>query len=114
MGQLSQFDKEATLGKDGRVTVSGSVAAEMDERGVVVPRSDAVRFHFLIVQGEHVLEGESVSSADLWKGTTSDAGQGLSMGPAVALGLAVEVKKQPTASFQTFTWVEEITLKPSG
>jgi hypothetical protein len=94
------------------VTVSGTVAAEMDEQGVVVPRRNPVRFHFLIVQGEHVLEGESVSSADRWSGTTLDAGQGLSMGPAVALGLAVEVKEQPTPSFQTFTWVEEITLKP--
>jgi hypothetical protein len=96
------------------VTVSGPVAAETDEQGNVIPRQNAVRFHFLVVQGDHVLKGESASHADRWSGTTADAGQGLSMGPAVALGLAVEVKEQPTPSFQTFTWVEEITLKPLG
>jgi hypothetical protein len=111
---LSQFDKEATFGEDGKVTISGAVASETDEQGEVVPRSNTVRFHFLIVQGEHVLEGESASTGDRWTGTTLDADTGLSIGPAVALGLAVEVKKQPTASFQTFTWMEEITLKSSG
>jgi hypothetical protein len=110
---LSQFDKEATLGEDGTVTVRGAVAPETDEQGVVVPRSHPVRFHFLIGQGEHVLEGEAVSTTDRWIGTT-DGGSGLKLGPAVALGLAVEVKEQPAPSFQTFTWVEEITLKPSA
>jgi hypothetical protein len=109
--QLSQFDKDATLDEDGRVSVSGTVPAETDEHGNVVPRRNTVRFEFLIVQGEHVLKGESASRADRWSGTTSDAG-GLSPGPAVALGLAVEVKKQPTPTFLTFTWVEEITLRP--
>ena len=50
--QLSQFDKDATLDEDGKVSVSGAVAAETDEHGNVVPRRSTVRFHFLIVQGE--------------------------------------------------------------
>jgi hypothetical protein len=109
--QLSQFDKDATLDEAGRVSVSGSVAAETDEHGNVVPRRNTVRFEFLIVQGEHFLKGESASRADRWSGITEDAG-GLSMGPAVALGLAVEVKKKPTPSFLTSTWMQEITLRP--
>lgn len=108
---LSQFDKDATLDQDGRVSVSGTVADETDEHGNAVQRRNPVRFEFLIVQGEHVLKGESASIADRWSGTTADAG-GLSLGPAMALGLAVEVKKQPTPSFLTSTWVEEITLRP--
>jgi hypothetical protein len=94
------------------VTVTGSVAAETNEQGEVIPRRSTVRFHFLIVQGDHVLRGEASSNAERWGGTTEDAGQGLTTGPAVGLGLAVEVKEQPTAGFQTFTWVEELTLKP--
>ena len=43
-----------------------SVADETDEHGKVVPRRNTVRFHFLIVQGEHVLRGESASRADRW------------------------------------------------
>ena len=111
--QLSQFDKDATLDEDGTVTVFGAVAPETDEHGKVVPRRNPVRFHFLIVQGDHVLKGEAVSIADRWSGTTSDSG-GLSLGPAVALGLAVEVKKQPTPTFLSSTWVEEITLSLVG
>ena len=107
---LSQFDKDATLDQDGRVSVSGTVGAETDENGNVVQRRSTVRFEFLIVQGEHVLKGESASNADRWSGTTSDAG-GLSLGPAVALGLAVEIKKKPTPTFLTSTWMEEITLR---
>ena len=109
--QLSQFDKDAILDEAGNVTVSGSVADETDEHGNVVPRRNTVRFHFLIVQGEHVLRGESASRADRWSGITEDAG-GLSPGPAVAIGMAVEAKKQPTPTFLSSTWMEEITLRP--
>lgn len=108
---LSQFDKDATLDDDGTVSVSGTVAAETDAQGNVVPRRNTVRFHFLIVQGEHVLKGESASRADRWSGVTEDAG-GLSPGPAVAIGLAVEAKKKPTPTFLSSTWMEEITLRP--
>jgi hypothetical protein len=95
------------------VSVSGTVPDETDEHGKVVPRHHPVRFHFLIVQGDHVLHGESASIADRWSGTTSDSG-GMSLGPAVAMGLAVEVKEQPTPTFLSLTWVEEITLRPVG
>jgi hypothetical protein len=110
--QLSQFDKQATLAEDGKVTVFGAVAQETDEHGNVVPRRNPVRFHFLIFKDGRVLHGESASIADRWSGTTSDADQGMSMGPAVAFGLAVEVKEKPTPMFLTSSWVEEITLQP--
>jgi hypothetical protein len=112
--QLSQFDKEATLDQDGRVTVAGPVALETDEDGKVIPRRSTVRFHFLIVQGDHVLQGESASNADRWTGTTLDANHGLTPGPATAMGHAVEVKEKPTPTFLSSTWVEEITLRPLG
>ena len=107
----SQFDKEATLEADGRVTVRGAVAPETDEQGVVVPRSSPVRFHFMVAQGGHVLEGEATSTADRWVGTTNGAGPALELGPAVALGLAVEVRQRPSPGFESFTWVEEVDLK---
>ena len=108
---LSQFDTDAILDEAGKVSVSGAVAAETDELGNVVPRRNTVRFEFLIVQGDHVLKGESASRADRWTGITEDAG-GLSMGPAVAIGFAVEVKKKPTPTFLSSTWMQEITLRP--
>lgn len=108
---LSQFDKDATLNEDGTVSVSGAVAAETDENGNVVPRRNTVRFEFLIVQGEHVLKGESASRADQWTGVT-ESGGGLSLGPAVAIGLSVEVKKKPTPTFLSSTWMQEVTLRP--
>ena len=107
---LSQFDKDATLDKNGRVSVTGVVVAETDDMGKVVARTSPVQFHFLIVQGEHILQGEATALGDRWGGTTDDAG-GLTPGPAVALGLGVEVKKQPTPTFVSSTWVEEITLR---
>jgi hypothetical protein len=108
---LSQFDKNAILDEAGKVMVSGAVADETDEHGNVVPRRNTVRFEFLIVQGEHVVKGESSSRADRWSGETETAG-GLSLGPAVAIGLAVEAKTKPTPTFLSSTWMQEITLHP--
>jgi len=108
---LSQFDQDATLNDNGTVSVSGTVAAETDEHGDVVPRRNTVRFEFLIVQGEHVAKGESASRADQWTGVTESAG-GLSLGPALAIGLAVETKKKPTPGFLSSTWMQEIVLRP--
>jgi len=99
--QLSQFDKQATLGDDGRVTV----------RGAVEQRDAPVHFHFAVVQDGTILSGRAESSGDRWGGTT-DRG-GLQEGPAVALGLAVTLRDGPTAGFETFTWVEEVSLARS-
>jgi hypothetical protein len=111
--QLSQFNDEATLDEDGTVTVSGAVAAETDEHGKAVPRSTPVLFHFLIVQGDKVVQGNAESSDDTWSGVT-DPGQTLSAGEATALGHALEVVEQPTPTFRTATWATKIVLKPSG
>jgi hypothetical protein len=112
--QLSQFEKEGRLELDGSVTVSGSVAPETDENGKVVPRETLVRFHFLVVQGDHVLSGESASLVDKWVGTTSEGDPGFTTGPALAIGLGVEVKRAPSPSFDCFTWAEEVNLTASG
>jgi hypothetical protein len=93
--------------------VSGPVAAQTDEAGRAVPRENAVRFHFMVVQDGHVVRGESVSDGARWSGTTG-AAEGLSPGPAIALGLAVEAKTTPAATFETASWVEAITLKGAG
>ena len=112
--QLSQFEKEGRLEADGRVTVSGSVAHETDENGKVVPRETRVQFHFLVVQGEHVLSGDTASSVDRWVGTTSEGDPGFAPGPALVIGLGVEVRRAPSPSFDCFTWAEEVTLISSG
>jgi hypothetical protein len=112
--QLSQFEKEGRLDADGRVTVSGSVAPETDEDGKVVRRQTPVQFHFLVVQGEHVLSGDTASRVDRWVGTTSDGDPGFTAGPALAIGLGVEVRGAPSPSFDCFTWAEEVNLTSSG
>jgi hypothetical protein len=96
--QLSQFDKQATIQGDGRVSVGGSVTQQ----------SEPVHFHFAVVQDGTILSGRGDSSGDRWGGTTD--GAGLEEGRAVALGLAVTLREGPTAGFETFTWVEEVTL----
>ena len=72
-----------------------------------------MRFHFMVVQDGRVVRGESVSDGARWSGTT-DAAERLSPGPAIALGLAVEAKTTPAATFETTSWVEAITLKGAG
>jgi hypothetical protein len=98
MPPLSQFDKQATLGADGRVTV----------RGDVTQRAQPVHFHFAVVQDGTIVGGRGSASGDRWAGTTEDGG--LDEGRAVALGLAVTLDDGPAAGFQTFTWAEEVTL----
>jgi hypothetical protein len=112
--QLSQFNSEATIGDDGRVAVSGLVALETDERGRAVPRRHPVRFHFLVVQNGKVLSGDAESRDETWSGFTTDPDPAFSAGPALAIGLAVEVLEEPTPTLRTSTWAEDITLKSSG
>ena len=100
MPPLSQFDKQATLEADGRVTV----------RGDVTQRAQPVHFHFAVVQDGTIVSGRGDSSGDRWGGTTD--GGGLGEGRAVALGLAVTLDEGPAAGFETFTWAEEVTLAP--
>ena len=114
MSQLSQFDKEATIGDGGRIRVSGPVAPATDEQGQVVERQIPVRFHFMVVKDGHVLHGESTSLGNRWSGTTSIGAEGLTPGPAMALGFAVETKTSPTATFETASWVETIEVKAAG
>ena len=66
------------------------VAAQTDQHGNVVPRRNTVRFHFLIVQGEHALKGQSASGGPLDE-ITEDART--RPGPAVAIGMAVEAEQ---------------------
>jgi hypothetical protein len=96
--QLSQFDKQATLQADGRVHVGGSVTQQ----------AEPVHFHFALVQNGEIRDGRGESSGDRWAGTTDRPG--LEEGRAVALGLAVTLREGPTAGFETFTWVEEVTI----
>jgi hypothetical protein len=96
--QLSQFDKQATLEADGRVTV----------RGDMTPRAEPVHFHFAVVQDGTMVSGRGDGSGSRWAGTTN--GGAFTEGRAVALGLAVTLPDGPTAGFETFTWIEEVTL----
>lgn len=91
------------------MTVSGPVGDETDENGNVVPRTTPVRFHFLIVQDGNVVSGEADATGNAWEGTA--AAEGLTPGPALAVGLAIQVKGTPAPTFETATWAEQIMLR---
>ena len=95
------------------MTVSGAVAPETDEHGKAVARTTPVLFHFLIVQGDNVVQGDATSSDETWTGVTAP-GQRLSAGEATALGHSLEVVEQPAPTFRTATWATKIVLGPSG
>jgi hypothetical protein len=87
------------------------VAPERDDDGHEVPRRHAVRFHFLILKDGRVLSGTSASNAARWSGTTEPAVQGLTAGPALALGLTVEPRTGATPTLETASWAQEIDVQ---
>jgi hypothetical protein len=84
------------------------VGDERDEHGNVVPRTIPVRFHFLIVKDGNVVSGEANATGNAWQGAAN--AEGLTPGPALAVGLAIQVKATPAPTFETATWAEQIML----
>jgi hypothetical protein len=90
--------------RNGAVRVTGPFVLAQEEQGAEVPF-----FHFLIVQGDVIVEGEGNQSGGGWSGTTT-ADPALTTGYARAFGFATLVRKGPPPGFETFAWSEEIEL----
>jgi hypothetical protein len=103
----SQFDTPATLGADSTIEVQGPLTVDPPARW------EDVAFRFLIVQGSVVVEGKGQGVADgRWRGTATARPGSLDAAAALAIGLATVVNKE-TPGFETFTWSEQINLKPA-
>lgn len=63
---------------------------------------------FMIAQGAVMVEDEGKVWRGKWKGKTP--ARGLKPGSAQGFGLAVMFKPASPGSFETFTWVEQVTL----
>lgn len=83
-------------------TLEASGPAEAD------PGMEVRHLRFMIAQGDAMVEDEADVSGGGWRGETPAGG--LQPGPAHGFGLAVMFKSASPARFETFTWVEPVTL----
>ena len=88
MGQLSQFNREATY-RDDKVTVSGSIQPLVDDQGQPLRREHPIHFHFLLVRDGVMITGHTTGIGIGWRGE-SEPVKGLKAGPALAIGLAIQ------------------------
>jgi hypothetical protein len=85
----------------GTVEVNGPLTAN--------PGMEVKHLRFMIAQDDVMVEDDADSVSDVgWSGQ-APAG-GLQPGTAHAFGLAVMLKSASPPSFETFTWVEQVTL----
>jgi hypothetical protein len=89
----------ATL-TNGKLDVSGPSNPE--------PGTEVKHLRFVITQGEVMVEAEGSASTGGWSGST-DAG-GLKPGDAHGYGVALLFKAATPPSFETFSWLEKVTL----
>ena len=109
MAQLSQFDKQATY-RDDKVTVSGSIVPHVDEHGDPLQREHPIHFHFLLVREGVMAVGHTTGIGIGWRGE-SEPVKGLTAGPALAIGLAIQPSPGALPAFETFSWCEQIEIK---
>jgi hypothetical protein len=72
------------------------------------PGAEVKHLRFAVSQGDVMVEGEGSASGSGWSGS-ADAG-GLKPGGAHAYGVALMFKAGAPPSFETFTWLEPVTL----
>jgi hypothetical protein len=84
----------------GTLEVTGPLTAN--------PGMQVKHLRFLIAQGDAMVEDEAVASDGGWSAKTEAAG--LQPGPAHGFGLVVAFNPASPPGFETFTWVDQITL----
>ena len=89
----------ATLA-NGTLEVSGPSSPE--------PGAQVKHLRFAIAQGDVMVESEGTASGDTWVGS-ADAGA-LKPGDAHGYGVALMFKESAPPSFETFSWLEQVTL----
>ena len=72
------------------------------------PGTEVKHLRFAIAQGDVMVESEGTASGDSWVGS-ADAGA-LKPGDAHGYGVALMFKSGAPPSFETFTWLEQVTL----
>jgi hypothetical protein len=85
---------------DGTLQVAGPSNPE--------PGAEVKHLRFAVAQGDVMVEGEGSASGSGWSGSTG-AGD-LKPGDAHAYGVALMFKGAAPPSFETFTWLEPVTL----
>ncbi len=70
--------------------------------------AEVKHLRFAVTQGDVMVEGEGSAAGSGWSGST-DAG-GLKPGDAHAYGVALMFKGSAPPSFETFSWLEQVTL----
>jgi hypothetical protein len=89
----------ATL-TDGTLEVSGPSNPE--------PGTEVKHLRFAIAQGDVMVEAEGSAATGGWTGSTQAGG--LKPGDAHGYGVALLFKESAPPSFETFTWLEQVTL----
>jgi hypothetical protein len=72
------------------------------------PGTEVKHLRFAIAQGNVMVESEGNAAAGGWSGS-ADAGA-LQPGDAHGYGVALMFKSGAPPSFETFTWLEQVTL----
>jgi len=85
---------------DGTLEVAGPSNPE--------PGTEVKHLRFAVTQGDVMVEGEGSASGSGWRGSTGAGG--LKPGEAHAYGVALMFKGAAPPSFETFTWLEPVTL----
>jgi hypothetical protein len=86
---------------DGQLTAAGPFSGDS--------ALQVKHLRFLIAQGEEMVEDDAEVDGSGWTGETS--AEGLRPGPAQGFGLAVMLRSGSPPSFETFTWLEAVTLE---
>ena len=104
MGQLSQFNREATY-RDDKVTVSGSIQPLVDDHGQPLRREHPIHFHFLLVRDGVMITGHTTGIGIGWRGE-SRAGQGPQSGAGARDRARDPALPGPQPAFETFSWCD--------
>ena len=102
---LSKFDPPKLA--DKKVSVGGPLTFAQGE-----PATSVVALHFVLVQGNCVVQGPGNSGAGRWDGERPQGD--LVAGPAQAFGMAILVRKAQGGTppaVQTFNWSEAVEIK---
>jgi hypothetical protein len=103
--KLSQLT-EVKLLTPLELQVKGETVIEGEGEG-----SGELKVHVAIVQGDRLFTGDTTAPVAHPEWVVQGLSQRIEAGPAQALGLTIEIRREPL-SFQTFTWGQDVNVLP--